>query len=403
MLDSMTRSSRRAGLRRRTLSDWAVAGLLVPVLGGASVLGPAHAHPVHVSRAAQGAPASVTSISLDTADAAQVPRSIARPAVATAGATSVPELLWQAYGAAANGSPSGCHMPVTLLAAIGQVESGSLSGRALDSDHRVVPAVLGPVLDGHGFAAIADTDEGVLDGDARWDRAVGPMQFIPSTWARWGHDADGDGRADPQDIEDATAAAAAYLCADGRDLATDEGLRAAILSYNHSSAYLALVLRWKHAFDAVPPSTGPLDVVAPAPSRPPRPAPLPAPPAVPVAVVVTPAPQVVVEPPPTASAVPQTSPSTLPVEPAPSSTPTDCPAPQPSNGPGPTPDPSATPAADPAADPTADPTADPGADPSSSPTADPSPTALPTPAPTDPAPSPESCVTSDGPPPTPAP
>jgi hypothetical protein len=118
------------------------------------------------------------------------------------------------------------------------------------------------VLDGNGFAAIPDSDGGALDGDPHWDRAVGPMQFIPATWARWARDGDNDGVADPQDVEDATAASAAYLCAGGRDLATADGLRDAVLSYNHSIAYLMLVLRWKQVFDELPPGTVAVHVVA---------------------------------------------------------------------------------------------------------------------------------------------
>ena len=150
--------------------------------------------------------------------------------------------LWAAYRSAAAAVPASCHLDPRLLAAIGQVESGSLAGRSLDSRHRAVPPVLGPVLDGNGYARIPDTDHGRWDGDPVWDRAVGPMQFIPSTWARWGVDADGDGVADPQDIEDASLSAADYLCAGGRDLSAPADLRAAILSYNHSATYLATVL-----------------------------------------------------------------------------------------------------------------------------------------------------------------
>ena len=83
---------------------------------------------------------------------------------------------------------------------------------------------------------MADTDGGRLDGDTTWDRAVGPMQFLPSTWRTFGVDGDGDGVADPQDVEDASASTAAYLCYGGRDLPAG-GLRTAILSYNHSAAY----------------------------------------------------------------------------------------------------------------------------------------------------------------------
>src|SRR5262249_39983261 len=45
--------------------------------------------------------------------------------------------------------------------------------------------------------------------------AVGWMQFMPSTWLRWGVDADGDGVADPSNPADAIYAAARYLAATG--------------------------------------------------------------------------------------------------------------------------------------------------------------------------------------------
>ena len=173
-----------------------------------------------------------------------------RQTVLPSSSWSVPDQLLAAYRKAVAGAPPACHLPVSLLAAIGQVESGSLAGRSIDTAHRVVPPVLGPLLDGVSFAAIPDTDGGRLDGNPRWDRAVGPMQFIPSTWAGSGVDGDGDGQADPQNVYDATASAAGYLCAHGRDLALDSGLRSAILSYNHSDAYLADVLDWARRFGA---------------------------------------------------------------------------------------------------------------------------------------------------------
>ncbi len=159
------------------------------------------------------------------------------------------DVILAAYQLAASVAPAGCHLPVTLLAAIGQVESGNLRGRRLDAGKRVTPRLLGPVLDGKPFSAIRDTDGGVLDGNKRWDRALGPLQFIPSTWARFSVDLDGDGVTDPQDVEDAAGAAALYLCWGDRDLAQPADLRAAILSYNHSHTYLAAVLAWKAAYD----------------------------------------------------------------------------------------------------------------------------------------------------------
>ena len=75
----------------------------------------------------------------------------------------------------------------------------------------------------------------MLHGDPEWDHAVGPLQFLPSTWETWGRDGDGDGTADPQDLDDAAAAAAAYLCGAGQDLTTGPGWSAAVYAYNHSS------------------------------------------------------------------------------------------------------------------------------------------------------------------------
>ena len=81
----------------------------------------------------------------------------------------------------------------------------------------------------------------VPDDAGAWQRATGPLQFIPSTWDRWASDGDGDGVDDPQDIDDAAYAAARYLCASGADLATGAGWSEAVFSYNHSSAYVRSV------------------------------------------------------------------------------------------------------------------------------------------------------------------
>ncbi len=82
-----------------------------------------------------------------------------------------------------------------------------------------MPTILGPVLDGdNGTALLLDTDGGAYDQDRRYDRAVGPMQFVPATWAELGRDGNGDGIKDPNNIWDATLAAAGYLCGGDRDL-----------------------------------------------------------------------------------------------------------------------------------------------------------------------------------------
>ena len=141
-------------------------------------------------------------------------------------------------------SRPGCRLRWQLLAAIGQVESGQARGGRVSADGTTLAPILGPRLDGNGFAAIGDTDGGLYDGDTAYDRAVGPMQFIPSTWAVWGADGNGDGRSDPGNIYDAALAAGRYLCAGGRDLSDAADLDRAILGYNHSAAYLRTVRAW---------------------------------------------------------------------------------------------------------------------------------------------------------------
>ena len=164
------------------------------------------------------------------------------PGPALGSPASIPTLTLGDYERAAGLEATldpGCHLQWPLLAAIGLVESNHGRHTQILAGRRVV---LGPVLNGGAFAAVPDTDHGRLDGDPRWDRAVGPMQFLPSTWARYAVDANGDGTADPQDGADAAAGAAAYLCAAGGDVGSAPGLRQAIFSYNHSDAYVQQVL-----------------------------------------------------------------------------------------------------------------------------------------------------------------
>ena len=147
-----------------------------------------------------------------------------------------------------------CRLRWTLLAAIGAVESANGAHTAgsivLIESGRVLPLVIGPVLDSTaGTMAVRDTDGGALDGDTVWDHAVGPMQFLPSTWARLGRDANGDGRADPHSIDDAALTAATYVCAGERDLSVAAELDAAIYSYNRSDSYVAAVRAHMNRFD----------------------------------------------------------------------------------------------------------------------------------------------------------
>ncbi|MFG2499544.1 lytic transglycosylase domain-containing protein [Streptomyces sp. NPDC048441] len=141
-------------------------------------------------------------------------------------------------------SKPGCNLPWQLLAAIGKVESGQARGGRVDANGTTLTPILGPVLNGNGFAKITDTDNGAYDNDTTHDRAVGPMQFIPSTWDTWAQDGNADGKKDPNNVYDAALAAGRYLCASDRDLSVEGDLHKAILSYNHSTAYLNTVLSW---------------------------------------------------------------------------------------------------------------------------------------------------------------
>ncbi|MER5888740.1 lytic transglycosylase domain-containing protein [Streptomyces sp. NPDC001941] len=207
----------------------------------------------------------------------------------------------------------GCHLPWELVAGIGRVESVHASGYGLRVDGTTVKPIRGPRLDGNGFALIRDTDGGVWDGDTEYDRAVGPLQFIPSTWATWGADGNGDGKKDPGNIFDAALAAGRYLCAGGKDLSKPADLDKAVLSYNNSRAYVNTVLGWMRTYQgsahelpdptpaadsrdssnttkppapttSTPPKPDPSPVPSPTPKppvhpAPPRPTPTPAPPA----------------------------------------------------------------------------------------------------------------------------
>lgn len=162
--------------------------------------------------------------------------------VQTAQKTGIPARALDAYGAAQLAleiERPQCAIAWNTLAAIGYVESrhGSFGGSTLGDNGVVRPPIVGVALDGNGVARIPDSDGGRFDGDPVWDRAVGPMQFIPGTWARWGSDANGDGVADPQNIDDAALSTARYLCSTS-NLDTAESWRAAIIAYNRSDVYV---------------------------------------------------------------------------------------------------------------------------------------------------------------------
>ncbi|MET8979874.1 lytic transglycosylase domain-containing protein [Streptomyces sp. NPDC004539] len=191
------------------------------------------------------------------------------PGTGTAGTTAsesgIPATVLDAYKRAASTlavDKPGCNLPWELLAAIGKVESGHASGGNVAADGTTITPILGPPLNGVGFAHISDTDGGAYDGDSTYDRAVGPMQFIPSTWAWAGRDGNGDGKKDPNNVYDAALAAAHYLCRNSWDMSTSSGLRSAILSYNNSTAYYNTVTSWleyyRRGTHEVPDGTGTL-------------------------------------------------------------------------------------------------------------------------------------------------
>ena len=174
--------------------------------------------------------------------------------VRTSSTNGIPSAALAAYQRAAtviNAADKGCDIPWQLIAAIGRVESdhGRYGGNTLGQDGLSRPGIFGIALDGtHSTQKIADTDAGQYDSDEKFDRAVGPMQFIPSTWSVVGVDADGDAKRNPQDIDDASLATAVYLCSGDDDLGTDAGRRAAVYRYNHSKEYVDLVLRIMQAY-----------------------------------------------------------------------------------------------------------------------------------------------------------
>ncbi|WP_235926067.1 lytic transglycosylase domain-containing protein [Actinokineospora pegani] len=134
-----------------------------------------------------------------------------------------------------------CKLTWVTLAGVGRVEShhGLYNGTKVTPTGDLSKPIVGVPLDGSpGVKAIPDSDQGRLDGDLVWDRAVGSMQFLPTTWARWAQRANGDGQpANPQNVDDAALTAARYLCASGGDLSTGPGWWKAVLTYNASTKY----------------------------------------------------------------------------------------------------------------------------------------------------------------------
>ena len=203
---------------------------------------------------------------------AQAQSALAGAPGVTDGATGIPATVLAAYRKAeanlAAAKPS-CHLPWWLVAGVGRIETGHAFGGRVDANGNTRGRIMGPLLDGSmpGTAVIRDTDGGKWDGDATFDRGIGPMGFLPGSWTEWGKDGNGDGVADPNNVFDAATATGYVLCSVG-DLSSPATMAKALLRYNHSASYVNLVLTWAAAYrDGVTPTADSTGTV-PAPARP---------------------------------------------------------------------------------------------------------------------------------------
>jgi membrane-bound lytic murein transglycosylase B len=147
---------------------------------------------------------------------------------------------------------SACGISWDQLAGVGLIESrhGAFGGSSVGPDGQTSKEILGPVLDGEPFSAISDTDGGALDGNTEWDRAVGPMQFIPGSWDIYGLDGNDDGIADPHNLYDAAFSAAEHLCRGHSGLQRESAYRASLLGYNRSVVYGSDVIAAQRRYEA---------------------------------------------------------------------------------------------------------------------------------------------------------
>ncbi|MBU8811547.1 lytic murein transglycosylase [Mycolicibacterium goodii] len=180
------------------------------------------------------------------------------------GALGIPGMALNAYRNAERmmaAAYPGCGVSWNLLAGIGRIESMHANGGATDARGTAVRPIYGPALDGTlpGNEIIVQSAQA---GRVTYARAMGPMQFLPGTWARYASDGDGDGKAEVQNLFDASLAAARYLCSGGLNLRDQSQVMTAILRYNNSVAYAHNVLGWAAAYATgvvpvdLPPITG---------------------------------------------------------------------------------------------------------------------------------------------------
>jgi membrane-bound lytic murein transglycosylase B len=190
--------------------------------------------------------------------------------VSSPGTLRIPMIALNAYQNAERmmaASYPGCGISWNLLAGIGRIESMHANGGATDASGSAVRPIYGPSLDGTlpGNEVIELSRN---TSRVTYARAIGPMQFLPGTWSRYASDGNGDGKADVQNVFDASLAAARYLCSGGLNLRDQAQVMTAILRYNNSMAYAQNVLGWAAAYATgvvpvdLPPITGPIPPIA---------------------------------------------------------------------------------------------------------------------------------------------
>jgi membrane-bound lytic murein transglycosylase B len=250
-----------AGVVTATTAAGAVDGVNVEHL-------PEHNHHDPLSRfasfeennAARVAAGHTDGVAADAASAAPIqprpgaPEFDENAAAPVSGPLGVPAIAVAAYKSAASTlavADPGCGMSWELLAGIGRVESDHADGGQVDARGTALTPIYGPALDGS-----LPGNQVIPDGGGGYQRAEGPMQFMPDTWARYANP-----ESNPQNLFDSALTAGRYLCSGGLNM-RDMGQRTqAILRYNNSMAYVANVMAWSMGYasgiipaaDALPP------------------------------------------------------------------------------------------------------------------------------------------------------
>lgn len=248
----------RNGADEQVLSTFErLAGAQAALRESDSMVSVAQAQRDAAAQAAEAARAQLdaANVDLETAKAELV--SLAP--TATLDTADIPVLAADAYvRAAAWGREQfpECTLQWYDIAGIARQETnhGRFAGSQITASGEVVPHIRGIALDGTRSLAVPDTDGGLLDGDTVWDRAIGPTQFIPTSWRAYAgmYDVDGnlDGVEDPHNIYDETRATAALLCRNGWG-PTDESQRRAVYGYNPSDDYVVKVMNWIAGYRSV--------------------------------------------------------------------------------------------------------------------------------------------------------